>query len=74
MIVVPVSSPLSQAHRGPTVVPLAAGIGGLAQESVALCHQVTTLDRSKLDALLGSLTVTQLREVEEGLRIALGMV
>lgn len=55
-------------------MPLAAGIGGLAQESVALCHQVTTLDRSKLDALLGSLTVTQLREVEEGLRIALGMV
>jgi len=74
VIVVPVSSSPSQARRGPTAVLLAAGTGGLAQESVALCHQVTTLDRSKLDALLGSLTVTQLREVEEGLRVALGMV
>lgn len=59
VIVVPVSSSLSQARRGPTAVPLAVGIGGLAQESVALCHQVTTLDHSKLDALLGSLTVTR---------------
>jgi mRNA-degrading endonuclease toxin of MazEF toxin-antitoxin module len=48
--------------------------GDLAQESVALCHQVTTLDRAKLAALLGSLTIAHLREVEEGLRIALGMV
>lgn len=73
VIVVPVSTSASQARRGPTAVPLPAGAGGLAQESVALCHQVTTLDRSKLAALLGSLTDTQLGEVEEGLRIALGM-
>jgi len=46
----------------------------LAQESVALCHQVTTLDRAKLAALLSSLTIAHPREVEEGLRIALGMV
>jgi mRNA interferase MazF len=74
VIVVPVSTSASQARRGPTAVALPAGAGGLTQESVALCHQVTTLDRAKLDTLLGSLTTAQLREVEEGLRIALGMV
>jgi len=74
VIVVPVSTSASQARRGPTAVALPAGAGGLAQESVALCHQVTTLDRAKLAALLGSLTIAHLREVEEGLRIALGMV
>ncbi len=38
-----------------------------------MCHQVTTLDRGKLAVLLGSLTTTQLQEVEDGLRIALDM-
>ncbi len=74
VIVVPVSTSASQAPRGPTAVALPAGAGGLAQESIALCHQVTTLDRSKLATLLGSLTTTQMHEVEEGLRIALGMM
>jgi mRNA interferase MazF len=74
VIVVPLSTSISQARRGPTAVPLSAGAAGLAQESVALCHQVTTLDRAKLTALLGSLTADQLATVEEGLRIALGMV
>ncbi len=73
MIVVPITTSVSQARRGPTAVPLPAGAGGLTQESIALCHQVTTLDRAKLDALIGSLTTTQVYEVEEGLRIALGM-
>src|SRR5689334_24972979 len=72
VIVVPVSTSASQARRGPTAVALPTGAGGLTQESIALCHQVTTLDRGKLDAVLGSLTTAELRAVEEGLRIALG--
>jgi hypothetical protein len=43
----------------------------LTQESVALCHQVATQDRSKLEGHLGSLTAAQVHEVAEGLRIAL---
>jgi mRNA interferase MazF len=73
LTVVPVSTSPPQARRGPTAVALPAGAGGLVHESVALCHQVTTLDRSKLDTVLGNLTAAQLRDVEEGLRIALGM-
>ncbi len=59
---------------GLTAVALPADAGGLAHESVALCHQVATLDRAKLVALLGSLIAIHLHEVEDGLRIALGMV
>jgi len=73
VIVVPVSTSASQARRGPTAVSLPADAGGRTQESVALCHQVTTLDRSKLAALLGSLSGAQLGKVEDGLRIALGL-
>ena len=73
VIVVPISTSSSQARRGPTAIALAAGAGGLPHASVALCHQVTTLDRSKLDVLLGTLTAAELQEVEDGLGIALGM-
>jgi mRNA interferase MazF len=70
VIVVPVSTSASQARRGPTAVPLPAGAGGLKKESVALCHQVTTLDRSKLTSLAGILPPELLARVGDGLRIA----
>lgn len=57
VIVVPVATSASQAERGPTAVPLPAGAGGLKTNSVALCQQVTTLDRSKLTSLAGVLPV-----------------
>ena len=73
VIVVPISTSTTQAQRGPTAVPLPAGAGGLAKASTALCHQVTTLDRSKLTQRLGQLPDDLLRQVEAGLRAALGM-
>lgn len=74
VIVVPVSTSTSQARRGPTAVPLAAGAGGLKKNSVALCHQVTTLDRSKLTTLAGVLPPTLLAQVGDGLKIAQDLV
>lgn len=70
VIVVPVSTSVGQAGRGPTAVPLTRGAGGLPSSSVALCHQVTTLDRAKLSSRLGTLPVADLVAVGEGLRIA----
>lgn len=70
MIVVPVSTSSSQRRRGPTAIPLPAGVAGLGQDSVALCHQVTTLDRAKLAKLLGALPNDLLIEVGDGLRHA----
>jgi mRNA-degrading endonuclease toxin of MazEF toxin-antitoxin module len=73
VIVVPISTSGSQARRGPTAVLLPEGSGGLAHESVALCHQVTTLDRAKLTDFIGSLHSDRLAEVAEGLKIAQGL-
>jgi mRNA interferase MazF len=73
VMVVPVSTSSSQARRGPTAVFLQRGSGGLKSDSVALCHQVTTLDRSKLTRRLGALPDALLANVGEGLKIAQGL-
>ena len=38
VIVVPVSTSAAQARRGPTVVEIPSGVGGLTRTSVAVCH------------------------------------
>ncbi len=70
IIVVPLSTSGAQAARGPTVVRLPKGAGGLRAESFALCHQVTTLDRAKLAKRLGALSAELLAEVGEALKVA----
>jgi mRNA interferase MazF len=73
VIVVPVSTSQAQARRGPTAVLLDSGAGGLRAQSVALCHQVTTLDRTKLTERVGVLPPLLLGDVEAGLRAALDL-
>ena len=73
IIVVPISTPEAQAGRGPTAVALASGAGGLRAGSVALCHQVTTLDRAKLGERVGVLPRDVMGEVESGLKVALDL-
>ncbi len=70
IIVIPLSTSPAQARRGPSLVALPAGTAGLQQESCAICHQVTTLDRSKLAACLGMLPAGILRQVEQALLAA----
>jgi len=73
VIVVPVSTSETQARRGPTAVLMASGVGGLRAPSVALCHQVTTLDRAKLSERIGTLPHAVLIELQDGLRAALDL-
>lgn len=73
IIVVPISTSASQARRGPTVVEIPCGAVGLPKTSLAVCHQVTTLDRAKLTQRAGSLPPEFLMQVEQGLRIALDL-
>jgi mRNA interferase MazF len=73
IVVVPLSTSSSQGKRGPTAVEIPAGSAGLPRTSVALCHQVTTLDRSKLTKRIGALRPNLLREVEEGLKAAMDL-
>jgi mRNA interferase MazF len=71
VIVVPLTTSAAQARRGPTAIALPAGAGGLRHASVALCHQVTTLDRGKLVERLGTLASTDLQRIGSGLSMAL---
>jgi len=73
VIVVPLSTSTSQARRGPTAVLIPRGSAGLERDSVALCHQVTTLDRSKLTGWSGELDARLMESVEAGLLAALGI-
>src|SRR5438105_12046313 len=73
VIVVPVSTSKAQASRGPTVVFLPAGEAGLSKDSLALCHQVSTLDRSKLTARIGELSEASLGALTESLKAALDL-
>jgi mRNA interferase MazF len=71
--VIPLSSSSVQRGRGPTSVVLEPLDNGLTLPSVALCHQITTLDRAKFRQKLGQLAPDELMRVEEGLLIGLGM-
>ncbi|MGH7335799.1 MAG: type II toxin-antitoxin system PemK/MazF family toxin [Candidatus Rokuibacteriota bacterium] len=73
IIVVPLTTSEAQGRRGPTAIPLPAGTAGLKKGSVALCHQVTTLDRAKLTARVGVLPPEVLARIEDGLRAALDL-
>ena len=73
VVVVPLSTSAAQARRGPTAVPIPAGVGGLTKDGVALCHQVTTLDRAKLQRRLGSLPEEHVAAVNDGLKAALDL-
>jgi mRNA interferase MazF len=73
VIIVPCTTSKTQKRRGPTAVFLPAGTGGLKEDCVAVCHQITTLDRGKLDQRLGALSEVFLHAVEEGIRAAIDL-
>ena len=73
IIVVPISTSASQGRRGPTVVELPAGATGLPKASIAVCHQVTTLDRAKLTRKAGTLSSEVLQRVGEALKASMDL-
>ena len=73
IVVVPITTSNRQARRNLTTVALDEGEGGLRQASFALCHQVTTLDRSKFIERTGTLSSETLELVRRGLVLALDL-
>jgi len=71
--VVPLTTSAQQARRGPTAVPIPDGSGGLRGDGIAVCHQITTLDRSKLTRRLGTLPPECMAAVEDGIKAALDL-
>lgn len=73
LIIVPCSTSRFQRKRGLTVVALTKGTGGLPADCVALCHQITTLDRAKLTQRIGALPEPDLLAIEDGIRAAINL-
>jgi len=71
-IAVPVTSSTGKPAM-PTHAPLAAGEGGLWRDSIALCEQVRTLEKTRLYRKLGTLGADSLRAVERALKVSLYM-
>lgn len=70
IIVVPMTTSARQGRRGPTAVPLSTSDTGLPEDSIAICHQITTLDRSKLETRIGALPREAVERVEDGIAAA----
>jgi mRNA-degrading endonuclease toxin of MazEF toxin-antitoxin module len=73
IVVVPLSTSAAQARRGPTAPAVPRGAAGLQHGGVALCHQVTTLDRAKLTHAVGTLPADVILAVDAGLKAALAL-
>jgi mRNA interferase MazF len=68
--------PLTSNERlagAPGNLQLAAGATGLPRDSVANVSRVITIDRSLLDERLAPVPERLLAEIDEGLRLALGL-
>ena len=57
--------------RFPFCVAVAAGDGGLASDSVALCHQVRVCDKSRLQRRLGRIADATRVDIEQAVRVVL---
>lgn len=57
----------------PSCVQVAAGEGGLSSESVALCHQLRVLDKTRLTKKLGDVSAATLEEIESCVLFTLGL-
>lgn len=56
----------------PTCLLIGQGEGGLAQDSIALCHQMRVLDKTRLQRKLGDLTPRVFNLLEDVVLITLG--
>ena len=72
MIAVPVTSSGGKPPL-PTHALLPLGEGGLWRDSIALCEQVRTLEKTRLTRRLGALSAEALRGIERALQVSLDM-
>ena len=57
----------------PSHVFVAAGEGGLDQDSILLCEQIRVIDKRRIVNVLGQLSVESLQQVEDAVRVILGL-
>ena len=71
-IVAAITSAVSE-RAYPTEVRLAAGLGGLPRESAVLRNQIKTIDKERLEQRLGQLDAAAMRQVDEAIKLSLGL-
>lgn len=72
VVIIPFTTNLKRA-RMPSSVEVRRGEGGLAYDSVALCHQIRVLDKSGLLDYRGSVSPQTLNLIGEKVRFTLGL-
>ncbi len=73
LLAIPLTTNLRRAKL-PSCVQVSRGDGGLASDSVLLCHQMRVLDRTRLIHKLGTVSRETIASVENCLLFALGIV
>ena len=73
VLAIPLTTNLRRASL-PTCMQISKGEGGLASDSVALCHQLRVLDTTRLQRKLGTVSQTTLLTIESVVMFTLGSV
>jgi mRNA interferase MazF len=71
IITIPLTTNLRRAAL-PSCLLISNGQGGLNQDSVALCHQLRVLDKTRLIKRLGQLDINVIAELERTVLFTLG--
>jgi mRNA interferase MazF len=71
IITIPLTTNLRRAAL-PSCLMISSGQGGLNQDSVALCHQLRVLDKTRLIKRLGQLYINAIAELERITLFTLG--
>jgi mRNA interferase MazF len=71
IITIPLTTNLRRAAL-PSCLLISNGQGGLNQDSVALCHQLRVVDKTRLIKRLGQLDINEIAELERIVLFTLG--
>ena len=63
--------PLSTSAK--VLPPMVVAVPSAGSDSVALCHQVRTIDKSRIGQTVGELSPVDLTAIEQGVRQVLGL-
>jgi mRNA interferase MazF len=69
---IPLTTNLRRASL-PSCVQIQKGEGGLAADSVALCHQLRVLDKTRLLKRLGTVSTQTILAIESSVKFTMGM-
>ena len=72
ILAIPLTTNLRRASL-PSCVRISKGEGGLASDSVALCHQLRVLDKARLTRKLGTVSSETIAAIESCLKFTMGM-